>query len=518
MVPRNKPNSAPWIIAILAASLVVGAAGWMIGHSGWKPAQTMRFSNMLPAGDYFAGSGRSPNIAVSPDGTNIAYVAAHNGVTQLYLRHAGEWDGQPLSGSGDAHTPFFSPDGKWLGAVVGGKVVKFPVSGGEPATLASISFAIYGACWGADGWIYFGTEAPLGLAKIPATGGASLGSSIIDEKTHEMDHRFPEALPGARWILFAARKATETFDEADIIAESLKNGERRTIVKGGTNPHYLPSGQLVFVRAGMLMAVPFDPVKLQVKGAPAAVEPGIMENPLTGAGQYGVSAAGTLAYLQGGVTFGERDLVFVDRGGVARLLTAKKRPYQEIALSPDGRLLATTIAGPAADIWIHNLASGAETPFTSGGGHRSPAWSADGKRIAYSAYTGAEDAWAIVWKPIDGKGAEEQLIDYEVPIWPWFASKDGHTLVIEGPGRSGNHGTLALKLEPHQEPLNPETSTRNGRKFHPTAAGSRTIPTNRAGRKCTLRHSRDLTRRSKSPRKAGGTRSGLPMGRNSITG
>jgi serine/threonine-protein kinase len=417
------------------------------------PARTMRLGLTLPSDDHFGGSTwMFPTISISPDGAHVAYVATHNGIAQLYLRDTAESDGRPLPGTGGAHTPFFSPDGKWLGAVVGTKVVKFPVSGAEAVTLSSIPFEIYGAYWANNGWIYFGSEAPLGLVKIPVAGGATLGASYVDDANHETDHRFPEVLPGAQWILFAARKSTQTFDEADIIAESLKDGKRQTILKGGTNPHYIPTGYLAFVRAGMLMVVPFDPVKLQVKGEPTAVER-IMENPLTGASQYDVSAAATLVYLRGDVTFGERELVFVDRGGVARLLTAKKRPYEEVALSPDGRLLAATIGGPTTDIWIHDIASGAETPFTSGGGHRSPAWAADGKRITYSAYTGGEEAWVIDRKPVTGNGAEEKVMSSETPIWPWFSSKDGHALVMEGPGRTGHHGA-STQLDSQEIPVN----------------------------------------------------------------
>jgi serine/threonine-protein kinase len=448
VVSPGKRNRSGWMVAILAAGLVVGAAVWLTGCSSQKPAQTMRFSSMLPSGDSFGASGGYPSIAVSPDGTHIAYVATHNGVTQLYLRQAGEWDGSPLPGAGDAHTPFFSPDGNWLGAVAGGKLLKFPVGGGAPVILSTIPFKVYGACWADDGWIYLGTESPLGLVKVPVAGGMALGATKLDDDHGETDHRFPEVLPGAKWMLFAARKGGHSFDEAAIEAVSLKNGEIRTILKGGTNPRYIPTGYLVFLRAGVLMDVPFDPVKLEVKGTPAPVVPGVIENSVVGAGQYTFSADGTLAYLQGSATFGDRELVSVDRSGAARVLTARKQPYEDIALSPDGRLIATTIGGPATDIWIHDLARGAETPFTSGGEHRNPAWSADGKRILYSGYTGKEDAqWVIYWKAADGKGDEKQLTVAETPMWPWFASRDGHLLVYEESSRGGKASAWTLPLE-----------------------------------------------------------------------
>jgi len=198
----------------------------------------------------------------------------------------------------------------------------------------------------------------------------------------------------------------------------------------------------------VLMAVPFDPVKLELKGEPVAVVQNVMENPTIGAGQYSVAADGTLAYFEGGLTYGEHELVSVDRSGATRVLSAGKRPYEDLALSPDGRLLATTIGGPATDIWIHDLARGSETPFTSSGEHRSPAWSADGKQIVYSGYQGKIDAqWVIFHKPADGSGAEAQFKVSETPMWPWFSTRDGHKLLYEESSRSGNYSTWMLPLE-----------------------------------------------------------------------
>jgi serine/threonine-protein kinase len=442
------------MVAILAASLGAFAAVWTSGCSSVKPARTMRFSSTLPSGDYFGGPAWYPSIALSPDGARIAYVATHNGVTQLYLRQAGEWDGRPLPGTGDAHTPFFSPDGQWVGAVAGKKLVKFPVVGGAPVTIAPIPYEVYGACWAADGWIYLGTEAPLGSVKVQAAGGIPQGATGLRSKqTRATDHRFPEVLPGGKWLLYVARNADQhTFDEADIEAVSLKNGERRTILKGGTNPRFISTGHLVFLRAGVLMAVPFDPVKLEVKGTPVAVLEGVMENPRIGAGQFSVSADGSLVYLQGGVTFGERELVFVDHGGATRVLTARKRPYRDLALSPDGKLIATTIEGKVTDTWIHDIARDAETQFTSGAERGTPGWSADGKRVLYYGFD--KDGYSIFSKPLDGKGAEVELADMEeAPSWPEFWSRDGRFLLIGTASTSGRHDVMMMSFGPGIQPF-----------------------------------------------------------------
>ena len=437
--------------AILIVGLLVGAAVWVSGRHLPMPARTMRLGLTLPPDEHFGDAEWSyPGIAISPDGSHIAYMATHSGITQLYLRDTAESDGRPLPGTGDAHTPFFSPDGKWLGAVSGGKLVKFPVAGGVAVTLSSVPFEVYGACWSADGWIYLGTEAPLGLLKVHTDGSLPFGTTSLDnKKKREISHRFPDALPGGKWLLFAAQTAAQrNFDQADIQAFSLKTGEFRTLVKSGTDPHYIPTGHLVFVRAGVLMAAPFDPDQVALKGAPVPVLEGMIENPHSGTAQYSVSADGSLVYIPGGVTFGDHELVFVDHSGAARVLTAKKRPYQDVMLSPDGRLIATTIAGPETDSWIHDIARDTDTRFTTGEERRWPAWSADGKHVLYAGFD--KDGYSIFWRPLDGSGAQEELVDAdEKPAAPGFASRDGRMLLYAMWNNAGPRDVMLLSLEKH---------------------------------------------------------------------
>lgn len=282
-------------------------------------------------------------------------------------------------------------------------------------------------------------------------GGTPQAVTTLDAQKKETDHRFPEVLPGGETLLLAVRNADQpNFDEADIQAVSLKTGERRTIVKSGTHPHYIPTGHLVFLRAGVLFAAPFDPIKLQLKGAPVPVLESVIENPRIGAGQFSTSSDGSLAYIPGGVTFGDHELVFVDRSGATRVLTAKKRPYEDFTLSPDGRLIAATIEGPVTDTWIHDIARDTETRFTFGVEHRDPAWSADGKRVAYSGYR--DGKWAIFWKPLDGNGPEEELVASEDPLWPWFWSPDGRVLVYQVLSPTTRDDTWILPMDGDRKP------------------------------------------------------------------
>jgi Tol biopolymer transport system component len=258
-------------------------------------------------------------------------------------------------------------------------------------------------------------------------------------------------LPGGNALLLAVRHSDEaSFDEADIEALSLKTGERRTLLKSGTDPHFVPSGHLVFLRAGVLLAVAFDPATLQLKGTPIPVVENVIENPRIGAGQFSISANGSLVYIPGGVTYGEHELVFVDHSGATRVLTAKRRPYEDFSISPDGRFIATTIEGPMTDTWIHDLARDTETRFTFGVEHRDPAWSADGKRVAYDGYK--DGKWTIAWKPLDGNGAEEQLVASDNSVFPWFFSRDGRWLIYQEISPTTRSDVWVLPLDGGRKP------------------------------------------------------------------
>ena len=89
-------------------------------------------------------------MALSPDGTHLAYVARQDGTQQLYLRAMDSLEARPIPGTEGALNPFFSPDGQWLGFFAGGKLKKVSVSGGAALTLGDAPEP-RGATWGSRG-------------------------------------------------------------------------------------------------------------------------------------------------------------------------------------------------------------------------------------------------------------------------------------------------------------------------------------------------------------------------------
>src|SRR5262249_47960326 len=148
-------------------------------------------------------------------------------------------------------------------------------------------------------------------------------------------------------------------------------------IEGGAYARYVPSGHLVYARAGGLLTVPFDLKGLKVTGPPVPVLEGVSTNPITGAAEFGASADGSLAYVPGGET-GVGMLLWVDRKGAPRPVPAPPRVYQWPRLSPDGQRMGVAIVGANPGVWLYDLARGTLTRLVElSGSLASPAWTPD---------------------------------------------------------------------------------------------------------------------------------------------
>ncbi|MBI4442775.1 MAG: PD40 domain-containing protein [Acidobacteria bacterium] len=320
-------------------------------------------------------------MAISPEGNHVSFVGSRDGVRLLYVRALDSLEARALPGTeGIICTPFFSPDGQWLGFYALGKLRKVSIHGGAPVTLMN-SPGSFGATWGPDDAIFFADISKTGLTKIAAAGGAPQQITTVDASRGETSHRFPAILPGGKAFLYAVEKRGRA-DEAEIVEQRLDTGERRVLVVGGTYPSYVPTGYLVYVRAATLMAVPFDLERLVVTGGPVPVADDVWQAS-RGAAQFAVSSLGSLVYVPSGTGSNDFTMVWVDRKGIAKPLPAPPRFYGYPVLSPDGRRVVLQIAGANYDIWLYDLARDALTRLTFESNNEGALWSPDGKRIAF---------------------------------------------------------------------------------------------------------------------------------------
>jgi eukaryotic-like serine/threonine-protein kinase len=207
----------------------------------------------------------------------------------------------------------------------------------------------------------------------------------------------------------------------------LRTHERRVLISGGAQAHYLSTGYLAYFRAGTLMAVPFDPAHFEVKGDPTPVVEGVMSN--NNAAQFAISDEGSLAYLPTGPTETQLNkLVWVDRKGVSQPLSGPSGGYRFPRLSPDATRIALQIGTTKTDIWVYDVTRETLTPLTSDGISNWPIWTPDGKRVTFTSNRGGHQN--IFWKFADGSGSEERLTTSEHVQTPRSWSSDGQMLVF----------------------------------------------------------------------------------------
>jgi len=235
-------------------------------------------------------------------------------------------------------------------------------------------------------------------------------------------------LPDGQAVIFTVLTDSRS-EPAQIVAQSLKTGERRVLIQGGTDAHYTPSGHLVYLSGGNLMAVPFDAKRLQVTATPIPVQEGIWHSE-SGGGLFSVSATGSLAYVPGGLEQSTSRFVWVDRKGRRTPLAAPSRVYGQFSLSPDGRQVAVSIpSGPRSDIWTHDIARNNSTRLTSQGLNNLPIWTPDGKWITYQSSKGGP--LTLFRMPADLSGPEQQLTKGDNGATADSWSPDGKELVFD---------------------------------------------------------------------------------------
>jgi Tol biopolymer transport system component len=458
------PSSDPKPGAITRRTAISALAGATVGaaatgvfavsrYRGATPRHLTRFPILLPEGTVHEAS-MNRRVAISPDGRHVAYnlSAAGQGqnvaAAQFYLRSLGELEPQVLPAGA---VPFFSPDGRGLGffAQVANRyqLRKLPLSGGPPVTLADVE-AFAGASWADDDTIYFIGNIPGGVLRMPAAGGPPQEAATIDFTKGERLHKYPRAVLGSHAVLFTvATQDAETFDDARIAVLDTKTGQRKTLVEGGTCPCYAPSGHLVYARGGNLLAVRFDPTRLDVTGQPFTVLEGVLMSTNSGVANFDVSASGDLFYVSGVADKGQRTLVWVDRHGQAEPLPLPPRSYLHPRLSPDGRQLAIEIEGPNHDFYVYDFARAVLSKMTTDGESHWPVWSPDGTHLVYRA--GHMQAWRMWQMPADRNRPAEQVpgIGAQQSAESW--SPDGQTIAYTAVNPEAGAHIMVTSLDDH---------------------------------------------------------------------
>jgi eukaryotic-like serine/threonine-protein kinase len=361
------------------------------------------------------------SFALSPDGRQIVFTASVDGASRLWLRSLATATVQPLVGTEGARYPFWSPDSRSVGFFAGDALKRLDLGSTTPHTLASVN-AGNGGTWNADGVIVFaGSATGAVLTRVSATGGAVALVSTLGPR--QQRHRGPHFLPDGRRFLFYVLGMPDT---AGIYLGTL-DGSGPTRLTPADNPGvYLPSGWLLWVREGTLLAQRLDVANAKLDGKPTTLADGVAAQNFESSA-LSVSVTGLVAYRMGAVSL--RQLTWFDRSGTARgtIGAPDANNLRDPRLSPDGRrvVVQRTLQGNG-DLWLLDGARMNRFTFDAAFDDRA-VWSPDGTRIVFrSNRTGPGDLYQ---KLTSGSGVEERLVASDQAKSPNSWSGDGRFLL-----------------------------------------------------------------------------------------
>ena len=407
--------SKPWrwaIAGLIAGALV--ASGFLWSLSTPAPVTPTRLTIALPEGHQLVNRSSVP-FALSPDGRKLTYAAETPDGWRLFLRDLEHFEPQEIPSTEEAHTPFFSPDGEWIGFFTSSALKKVALSGGSPVELLSNREDVRGASWGPDDTIYF-AKSTSPVMKIPAGGGTPEAVTSFEEG--QFAHLYPSVDSGGEALLFTMRNPA--FSELGIF--DFETSEVRALTEIGTvrSGQYLSSGYLVYATDDALLATRFDPNAAGTTSSPSTLVSGIWNQ---NAAFFSVSQAGTLAYVSG-----ERfpRTVWVDRAGRTTPTGLGTAIFHNPRLSPDGTRLAFDDSG---HVWVIDLERRSRTRLTHERTVVIAAWSPDSSRVVVAMQETASrmDLYAAA---ADGSTSPTLLLEREHVQWPTSYSPDGRYLAL----------------------------------------------------------------------------------------
>jgi len=447
---RRAHQWAGLLLAAGAAGLVVGAGVMWRLRSSPAPAafvQTelpVRPAEELNAGGDHDGSwlptpgGSRTALTWTPDGRTLVFVGRRGGVQQLYLRSLDAAEARPLRDTEGAQVPAVSPDGQWVAFWANGRIRKVSLDAGPAMDLAPNATPPVGLVWDERGQLYFARWFDKQIWRIPAEGAPRAVTTLGEA---EYSHSLPWPLPGGHTLLYTVRRLGWSWGDEEIVAQSLTTGERTSVLSNAADARYLPTGHLVFLRQGRLFAVAFDPTRSQVSGTEVPVLGEVAQaltaagsNDLTGAGQFAVSGAGTLAWISSPIApFRNATLATIDRQGRVTPLLAEPDSYAwGPRLSPDGRRAAVAIRSlTGTSLWLYDLRRGGRTLVTREGEAELPLWSPDGQRLVFTWRPAG--GWGVAVWPADGIGPPTMVVKGN--LVPLSFTPDGRQLALVHQGR-----------------------------------------------------------------------------------
>ena len=417
----------PWLPWGLAAVCLMLLA-W-IGFSQLRKVRppergALRLSLLPPQSTSFVPN----NFAISPDGRQLAFVAAgQDGGTALWIRSLAASTAQELTGTEGAMYPFWSPDSRQIGFFGAGKLKTIDPSGGTSRIVCSVP-AGSGGTWNNQGTIVFASNVFGPLLKVSASGGTPELATKITASVGNQAHRWPVFLPdGNHFLYFVDWSTGPNSPPNGIYVGSLNSIDSKLISAEIVGNTQFASGHFYYVRESSLMAQPFDLERLQTTGPAEPIVPQELEQELafSHAG-FSLADNGAVVFQSAGDSVAR--FSWFDRTG-KELDKVPATGYRDPSLSSDGALVALSSDDDGNGkryIRIYDFVRGTSVRLSDGGAEVFPVLSPNGKTLVY----GTSDAKGSYLAAVaaDGSGKPERLVEGRNLI-PNDWSRDGRFIV-----------------------------------------------------------------------------------------
>lgn len=421
-------------VGVLALAAAVGLTWKTTGEGRMRAgAEVVRFELPLPEGHELTDAS---SIALAPDDSAVAFALRDEASeSRLWLRTLAEDEARALEGTRGARSPFFSPDGKWLGYfVAGGGLQRVSIEGGPPLRLAEhASQELRSAAWGEGGSIVFSRGVGSGLSRVTTSQSEPDELTVLDIAEGEAMHSRPQWVTDGELLYSSwSAKGWRTF------VQDLATGGRHQILAGEMSARYVAPGLLVFLDGSDLVAASYDPTLHRVLGPKTPL--------VAGVASFSVSERGSLLYAPTRSPGQRLQWVTDDR---SRPLSVPAGAFFHPRLSPDGeRLAVAEWADGRVELLVVGLARGSVLRLTPEGTvNNYPVWTPNGERIVFNSLRSPA---GIHWRRADGSGDAELLLerphDSERLYLPGSMTPDGGSLLFTEAAPGGDADISVLHL------------------------------------------------------------------------
>ncbi len=437
-IPKEPPTLSTrghagkmWQVLILVAGVIAGSlGGYMVARRPPSKvnARLVRFTVLPPEGYAVEAGSSRQTFALSPDGDRLAFTAMDaSGLFQTFIRDLDGIESRPLPNSKGSYTVFWAPDGRSLFLTMGGSLRRSALTDDSyqvicdtpPLTLTGVLLA--------SGLLISARSADF---LVPVSGGTPKAIKEI--------YQWPQLLPDGQHIVYTIfdpnlgrhRGRVVAFGKPETAKDLLETDSRIVYAPSVSKPG---SGYLLYVRAGNLLAQPFDTRSLRVHGEPLPMVSRVYSFLPSGAADFSVSNNGMLAYKR---FVSRSQLAWVNRrGDVVSTIGPANVNLKHARLSMDGTKIATPIFDVnrgVNDIWIIDARTGdARRAIMGPGLADNPVWSPDSAMLAFNrAYAGPPKLFL--------RGLGDQDVDQALPEdyfqVPRDWSNDGRFLAFTNTG------------------------------------------------------------------------------------